>query len=311
MTQLSSHAPLVTIYIPTRNRADQLREALESCYRQTYRDFEIIVVDDGSDDSTRDVVREFASLEQPITCISMGVSVGAPKARNEAIRLAKGEFITGLDDDDVFLSHRLQQFVDAYDPEWSFLCSSAIEWHPHLEICSVEADSVIEFNDIKRRNVVGNQIFIETDRLREVDGFDESFKAWQDYELWFRLISKYGSAYKLGNNSLKVRVATPGERISTSASAGIGFKQFVEKHGEWLTEADLRKQVVNDLVNRRVKLGFRESFSVGFEAGCLVRIFRLYCRTHFPGPYLRLIRWIGMARGNQLTNPAPGSQSGV
>src|SRR5512143_3860267 len=96
----------VSVYLPTRNRAASLRRAIESVLAQTYADFELIVVDDGSSDGTREVLESVQRSDARVRAIHHSVSRGAPASRNAAIAAAHGEWLTGLDDDDEFLPRR-------------------------------------------------------------------------------------------------------------------------------------------------------------------------------------------------------------
>src|SRR5690554_6219698 len=102
--------PKITVYIVTKNRIEQLKAALRSVEGQSYRDFEIIVVDDGSTDATPEFLTSYHSTTA-FRWERNEISLGAPAARNKAIKLASGEFITGLDDDDRFHPDLLTHFM--------------------------------------------------------------------------------------------------------------------------------------------------------------------------------------------------------
>ena len=93
--------PLVSVIIPTKNRADLLKRAIDSVLEQTWQNYEIVVVDDASDDDTPNLLAEL-SKDHPIKVITNEVSNGAAACRNIAINQAEGEYIAGLDDDDFF-----------------------------------------------------------------------------------------------------------------------------------------------------------------------------------------------------------------
>jgi glycosyltransferase involved in cell wall biosynthesis len=99
--------PFVTVIIPTYNRADLLSEALESVFRQTYRDYEIIVVDDGSTDDTPRITEQY---KDKITVIRQ-TNGGRSRARNAGIAAARGRYIAFLDDDDLWVPRKLEQQV--------------------------------------------------------------------------------------------------------------------------------------------------------------------------------------------------------
>ena len=92
--------PTVSVIIPTYNRAHLVGRAIKSVLNQTYRDFEIIVVDDGSTDNTKDIIKEFQKKDKRIKYIPYEKNKGGSAARNTGIKAAKGEYIAFLDSDD-------------------------------------------------------------------------------------------------------------------------------------------------------------------------------------------------------------------
>ncbi len=96
-------SPLVTVWVPTLNRQDMLKRALNSVLAQSYDNIEIFIVDNGSTDNTEAVVADYMAKYDSIRYHKFDENKGACAARNYAITHAKGFFVTGLDDDDEFL----------------------------------------------------------------------------------------------------------------------------------------------------------------------------------------------------------------
>ncbi|MEC4685991.1 MAG: glycosyltransferase [Nitrospirota bacterium] len=99
--------PTVSVIVPSYNRAHLLVRALQSILNQTYRDFEVIVVDDGSTDNTEEIVRSFSALD--IRYVRHESNKGEAAARNTGVLTAKGEFIAFLDSDDEWLPEKLEK----------------------------------------------------------------------------------------------------------------------------------------------------------------------------------------------------------
>jgi glycosyltransferase involved in cell wall biosynthesis len=99
--------PLISVIVVTYNRAHFLKDALDSIQRQTFRDYEIILVDDGSTDNTKEIVKKYEGIRY-IYQAHGGIS----KARNTAIKAAKGKWIATLDSDDLWKEGKLQKQVD-------------------------------------------------------------------------------------------------------------------------------------------------------------------------------------------------------
>jgi len=106
--------PLVSIIIPTRNRAYILKHAISSCISQTYRNVEIIVVDDNSSDSTKRVVQEVSKEYSNIVYIRNRVHKGLPASRNIGLQYARGELIFFSEDDLILLPNTLEVLVNTY-----------------------------------------------------------------------------------------------------------------------------------------------------------------------------------------------------
>lgn len=106
--KMSSAAPKISVIIPTYNRAAFLKEAIESVLGQTYRDFELFVVDDGSTDDTSSLV---CAIFDPRVRYSYQDNAGRCQARNFALSQAQGQYIAFLDDDDIFLPQKLERQV--------------------------------------------------------------------------------------------------------------------------------------------------------------------------------------------------------
>ena len=185
--------PLISVYIPTYNRLELLKRAVQSVQDQTYKNFEIIIVDDNSSDGTQDFLVGLAKVDSRIRYFFKDKNSGACVSRNIAINLAQGELITGLDDDDYFLPHRLEFFLDYWvnrkreDSIALFTSNIKSEKSNQAKEHSLFSKKYFKKDDLLFANYVGNQIFTETKTLRQVSGFDESFCMWQDLELWYRV----------------------------------------------------------------------------------------------------------------------------
>jgi len=99
--------PLVSVIIPTYNRATQLRECLANLSRQTYKNFEVCIVNDGGE-SVAKLVEEFGTLK--LRLFDFASNNGQVKCRNKALELARGELIAFCDDDDLFLPNHIKSF---------------------------------------------------------------------------------------------------------------------------------------------------------------------------------------------------------
>lgn len=233
-------AVAVSVYLPTRNRAGLLPRAAASVLTQSHRELELIIVDDGSDDSTPTVVAELIARDSRVRTLRMPTPVGAPAARNAAIRASASQWLTGIDDDDEMLPDRLRDLLAARDSRYSLIGSSAIldtgRWRKPLR-CS---DAIITLDDELYGDQVGTQALFERARALDLGGFDESLRAWQDYDLWVRMIAAHGPAKRLARASYVIHADAERQRISHEGA--LGAAQFLVKHGSLMNAAQRSNQ---------------------------------------------------------------------
>ena len=212
--------PLISVYLPTANRCNLLQRAVTSVLRQSFENFEIIVVDDASEDSTPDYLRDHAQRDARLRWARLTQRSGAPTARNHALSLARGKFITGLDDDDEFLPMRLEGLLD----HWREVCSRADAFsciftdsyidNGRKRIPSTDRKDLVQHEDLFTHNFIGNQFFTLTSRLRQLGGFDSAMPAWQDLELLLRMTKMYGPALRAPQRSYVQYADARHDRIS-------------------------------------------------------------------------------------------------
>lgn len=220
---------LVTVYITSYNRREFLKRAIDSVLSQNYEYIEIIVADDGSVDGSQEYLIELEQLGV-VTAIlnTSGESRGACFGRNKAISLAKGKFITGLDDDDYFEPWRIAKFIerwqvyDAQNRAFSALFDSVVE---HRKVGKVDCydTPVVQYQKLRTSNLVGNQVFTLTDNLRDISGFDEQMPALQDWDTWLRLSQSKGDILNINSRSYIQIQDHGGVRITDKPAHKIRF----------------------------------------------------------------------------------------
>ncbi|MFQ2855447.1 glycosyltransferase [Aeromonas caviae] len=224
--------PLVSVYIPTCNRRELLERAVNSVLAQTYPNVEIIISDDCSEDDTQAFCEELVSLHNNIFYLRNDIRSGACVARNKAINIAKGEFITGLDDDDFFLPERLTSLIEYLlknNKEIVFSDCKVLKKDGALKV--YRKKSKVNQKDLLVQNYIGNQVLTRTNLLREIGGFCVDMPAWQDLECWYRLLINK-QAFCVHKSTYIMDVSHPHERITTSKvhNISLAFKTFSEKH---------------------------------------------------------------------------------
>ncbi len=186
--------PAVSVVIPVYNGAHLISASLESVFNQTFQDFEVLVVDDGSTDGTRELLQTF----EPQVRVFHQPNGGASSARNHAIRQARGEFIAFLDGDDLWEPRKLELQVETLraHPE-SGLCSTECvcfdekrEWPLHLLANVPDAGMVFDLLLVDHC-VTTSAVMVRRACLDDVGCFDESLRGAEDYNLFLRLAKKY------------------------------------------------------------------------------------------------------------------------
>ena len=192
--------PTVSVIVPTHNMGHFLGSALQSVLSQSYRDFEIIVVDDGSTDNTSEVLARY-SLDAIIRCLHQE-NRGPSAARNAGIKAARGRYIAFLDADDMWLPGKLDRQVAAMrqHPEATVVyCRFRyMDLHGNLLPCST--DWVLErtretlYEELMYRNVISGSdsaVLVRSSHLMEVGLFDEYLPTCEDQDLWRRLALRH------------------------------------------------------------------------------------------------------------------------
>ena len=185
--------PRISICVPTYNRKDYLRETLDSIFAQTYKDYEVVVVDDGSTDGTDKM------LEQGDYHVRYyrQENSGDAAARNKLIRLAQGEFITFIDSDDLLIHDAVERMVKVMEAE----SGEVIVYGPYIRI----DQNGQAYGRFKRKLHSGHitrylfqNILVHScgsmfpkKALEKANGFDTSLPVCSDYDLWLRLSLEY------------------------------------------------------------------------------------------------------------------------
>lgn len=210
---------LVSVYLPTKNRLALLQRAVASVLAQTHEALELIVADDGSTDGTAHWLAQLSAQDARVHCIRHAQSRGAPAARNQAIRQARGEWITGLDDDDRFLPDRLARFVahaarlDAAGTRYSGLYAcERIESARGVQ--TLRKPAAVGFESLFHYNPIGNQIFARRAHYLAAGLFDEAMPAWQDLDLFLRMVHQGGPAQRVAHCTYVLADDARADRIS-------------------------------------------------------------------------------------------------
>jgi glycosyltransferase involved in cell wall biosynthesis len=193
MNAASTKTPLISVIIPTYNRAGVLPEAIDSALSQDYGNFEVIIVDDGSTDETPALLERYGTRITVIRQSNRGVSA----ARNRGVREANGDLIAFLDSDDLWQPGKLSTQAAFYKS------------HPDVLVCQTEETWIRNGRRVNPKHrhkkpsgwifepslalclVSPSAVMIRRGLFEEMGGFDESLPACEDYDLWLRISCRY------------------------------------------------------------------------------------------------------------------------
>jgi beta-1,4-mannosyltransferase len=233
--------PRVSVVVPVYNRPAKVRRAIESVLSQTYQEFEIVVVDDGSTDDTAHAVR--AIVDPRIRCIRHETRRGGSAARNTGIRASAGEFIAFLDSDDEWLPSKLESQIAVFERsarDVGLVYTGAV-----LQFAQREQQVFPKYrghivNRLLAENVVGSTSvgMVRRDVLLRVGGFDEALPAKQDADLWLRIAEHYLVDY-VPMCLARIHKLPDDGRVTSATNRVAARELFLRKHREKLERSQL------------------------------------------------------------------------
>jgi glycosyltransferase involved in cell wall biosynthesis len=251
--------PKVSVVVPTYNREDTIGAAVQSVLDQTFADFEILVIDDGSTDSTEAIV---CGIGDPRVSYYRQQHSGLPAvARNNGLRRAQGEYIAFLDSDDLWLRDKLAiqvAYMDAH-PDVALSYTNTYQFRQDPELCdrqpllgTDDGFSGHVFEQLYGRQRIPNLTVMIRALVVDTAGMldeDPRLKANEDYEYWLRIAHKYEIGYvdmplakyrQHPDGISKARVATYEAKLALIEKLDGLYPEFVSRHqqkrGRWLSQ---------------------------------------------------------------------------
>lgn len=184
--------PKITVLMPVYNGEKYLKEAIDSILNQTYKNFEFLIINDASTDSTKSII---LSYEDPrIRLIYLETNIGLVRSLNMGLELARGDFIARMDSDDISMPERLEKQYNHIikNPEIGLVAS---KWEiidekgksiaiRNISYCYEELFYLLFF-----KNILGHStIFFNKELIKKLSGYNENFSTCEDHELWCRII---------------------------------------------------------------------------------------------------------------------------
>lgn len=229
---------MVSIVMPAFNSEKTIAESINSIIKQTYKDWELIVVDDGSTDTTVSIVTKYQETNKNIRCISNSNKKGVSGARNSGIMAAKGTYIAFLDSDDIWLEHHLQECIETLERFNYQICSALWLENVYGNIIKIGESGWFDyiFNDMQNKLGINrnekywkfdkrlfqyivesefycfhiNTVVVKKSLIEKVGGFNEKMQASEDLDVMYKMlqyenivtINDYHFIYNYGQNNI-------------------------------------------------------------------------------------------------------------
>ncbi len=225
---MSKNEALVSIVMPAYNCEKYVVEAINSILAQTYRNWELLVLDDGSKDNTLRIIEEFSQNDSRIKALPNGKNMGVSATRNRGIELASGEWIAFLDSDDMWEPEKLEkqfEIVDKEAAEFLFTGSSYIneEGEPYKGI--FEVPEKITYKKLRNQNVIScSSVLVKKKYFEHIKM--EKDEMHEDYAVWLRILKLGVTAYGVNEPLLIYRISRNSKSGNKIKTVKMTYKVF-------------------------------------------------------------------------------------
>lgn len=219
----------VTILLPAYNAALYLRDSLDSIMRQAFKDFDMLLIDDGSMDDTSKIAIEYSNIDRRIKYYKNEKNIGLIKTLNKGLSLAKGEYIVRMDADDIMFDDRLYKQVKYMDsnPE-CFVCGGQMEYIGGLTGMAPILPQ--KYEDLLYLSLINCPLYHPTTIIRNSAikqfglKYNDSYKHAEDYKFWSDIIFSHPNSianikdvvlfYRISNNQITAKYSDEQDLIS-------------------------------------------------------------------------------------------------
>jgi glycosyltransferase involved in cell wall biosynthesis len=235
--------PIVSIILPTYNGAKYIKRAIDSVLSQSFSDWELLIIDDGSTDNTEEIIKEYTKKDYRIIYLKNEKNLGIQKTLNRGLRLAKGEYIARIDDDDIWIDKdKLKKQVDFLDknPEYVLVATRVIYKDENgIEIKkspSTETNKEIQEVIFSRCCFTHSAVVFRKNIILSLGGYseDEKVKHSEDYDLWLRVCSSEYKTYILPGFSIvytiRINNVTSTNRITQIKNDIMFYRLYKDKY---------------------------------------------------------------------------------
>jgi len=199
---------LVSIITPSYNSVRFISETIESVLDQTYKNWEMIIIDDGSSDNSTKIIESYLLKDSRIKLIKLSKNMGPATTRNYGIKESKGRYIAFLDSDDLWYPDKLLQqipFMHNNDIALSYTRYNHIEEKSKKIINEIYIPSKVSYSELLKQNIIGCLTAIyDTEKLGKI--YMPEIRQRQDYALWLDILKRIPYAYGIEESLASYRV---------------------------------------------------------------------------------------------------------
>lgn len=206
----------VSVIVPVYNGSKYIHNVYASLAHQTFEDFEVIFIDDGSKDNSLELIKKFANQNQSLKVRIKSIThSGLAAARNEGIRIAGGEFVAFLDCDDFWFADKLRNQVAAFKDNDIGAVFSQVVYLKNSNTLANHQSNISTYSDSPKSILDGkfiifgggSNVMCKTKIIRELGGFDETLRYGEDLDMWLR-IAQISTVYQLPQVGARIWIRT-------------------------------------------------------------------------------------------------------
>ena len=219
----------ISVIMPAYNAEKTVGESIESVLKQTYRDFELIIIDDCSQDSTWDIMQCYAKRDERIRILANDMNSGVSKTRNRGIEEAKGEYIAFLDSDDLWREDKLEKQVNflAMNPETKLIFSaSSFITHDRKPLDYIlQVPEKVSRQSLLKQNVIScSSVLVARSCVLDIPM--PSDKMHEDFAVWLTILKTEPFAYGINEPLLVYRLSKKSKSSNKTKAAWMTWRVY-------------------------------------------------------------------------------------
>ncbi|WKA50169.1 glycosyltransferase family 2 protein [Planococcus liqunii] len=228
MGNIESIRPLISIIMPAYNAEEYIEDAINSVLSQSYKEWELIIIDDCSNDKTSKIAEKFGQRDARLRLIKNNENMGVSETRNKGINLALGEWIAFLDSDDLWEITKLEkQLLCANEEGASFVFTGSSfinkEGKPFKGI--LEVPKTVDFNKLKKHNIIScSSVLVKKEYFTTIKMEHDNMH--EDYATWLRILKTGTLAFGVNEPLLVYRLSISSLSGNKLKTIGVTYKLF-------------------------------------------------------------------------------------